>query len=79
MKKRIFFRLTVSKSSIEDEHVEDFMDTTVEWLSSDPQKGILIDFSGVEWICDEFVSHLATYYADLKKTRHLRSFRECST
>ncbi len=61
-----FFRLTVSEPIIEDYHVEDFVDTTVEWLSSNPSKGILIDFTGVKWICDEFVVHLAKYFADLK-------------
>jgi anti-anti-sigma regulatory factor len=62
-----YFRLTVSESEIKEQHVEDFTDTTIEWLSSNPQKGILIDFSGVEWVCDDFIAHLANYYADLKQ------------
>jgi anti-anti-sigma regulatory factor/DNA-binding HxlR family transcriptional regulator len=57
----------VSESAIKEQHVEDFTDTTIEWLSSDPQKGILIDFSGVDWVCDDFIAHLANYYADLKQ------------
>lgn len=62
-----FFRLTVSSSRIEDHHIEDFLDTTVEWMSSNPSKGIMIDFTGVKSVCRGFAQHLARYYEDLKR------------
>jgi anti-anti-sigma regulatory factor len=61
-----FFRLKVLTSHIEDEHVEEFLDTTVEWLSTNPAKGILVDFSGVKSVCDDFSFHLSSYYEDIK-------------
>jgi len=61
-----FFRLKVETSAIKDEHVEEFLDTTVEWLSTNPSKGILIDFNGVKSICDDFSFHLSSYYEDIK-------------
>jgi len=62
-----FFRLRIQTPEIEEYHVEEFMDTTVEWLSTNPQKGILIDFNGVKSVCGDFAVQLARYYADIKK------------
>jgi anti-anti-sigma regulatory factor len=61
-----FFRLRVNIPEIEEEHVEEFMDTTVEWLSTNPQKGILIDFKGVRYVCGDFAVTLNKYYEDIK-------------
>lgn len=61
-----FFRMKVEKPEIEQEHVEEFMDKTVEWLSSNPEKGILIDFEGVNSICSDFTVLLNKYYQDIK-------------
>ena len=56
-----FFRLTVGRADIQEKHVEDFLDTTIEWLSTNPKKGILIDFSGVRSVCGDFtVQYRAT-------------------
>ncbi len=62
-----FFRLRIQTPEVTEYHVEEFMDTTVEWLSTNPQKGILIDFNGVKSICGDFAVHLARYYADIKR------------
>ncbi len=62
-----FFRLRIQTPEVEDYHVEEFMDTTVEWLSTNPKKGILIDFNGVKSVCGDFAVHLAKYYADIKR------------
>jgi anti-anti-sigma regulatory factor len=68
-----FFRLSVERSTIEPQHVEEFMDKTVEWLSTNPQKGILIDFKGVSEICADFTIILNKYYEDIKrKGLHVR-------
>jgi hypothetical protein len=40
---RDFFRMKVGKSEVKQDHVEEFMDKTVEWLSTNPDKGVLID------------------------------------
>jgi uncharacterized protein (DUF433 family)/anti-anti-sigma regulatory factor len=61
-----FFRLKILTPEIEEHHVEEFMDTTVEWLSLDPQKGILIDFSGVKYLCGPFAVTLNRTYEDIK-------------
>lgn len=61
-----FFRLSANVSEIEEHHVEEFMDTTVEWLSTNPQKGILIDFKGVRYVCGDFAVTLNKYYEDIK-------------
>jgi anti-anti-sigma regulatory factor/uncharacterized protein (DUF433 family) len=61
-----FFRLQVTTSEIQEQHVEEFLDTTVEWLSTNPQKGILIDFKGVRYVCTDFAIHLQRYYEDIK-------------
>jgi len=61
-----FFRMKIERPNIEPEHVEDFMDKTVEWLSTNPEKGILIDFEGVRSICQEFSIYLTKYYQDIK-------------
>ncbi|MEW6114873.1 MAG: hypothetical protein AB1664_22250 [Thermodesulfobacteriota bacterium] len=61
-----FFRLKMDGAEIREEDVEDFLDTTVEWFSSNPTKGILIDFKGVKVVCGEFAEHLRRYYVDLK-------------
>lgn len=62
-----FFRLKIQTPELEEHHVEEFMDTTVEWLSSNPSKGILIDFDGVKAVCGDFVASLARYYEDIKR------------
>jgi anti-anti-sigma regulatory factor len=62
-----FFRLSMTESEIEAHHVEDFLDTTVEWLSTNPSKGILIDFSGVKSVCTDFVVHVHRYYEQIKE------------
>jgi anti-anti-sigma regulatory factor len=61
-----FFRLKIERPTIEEDHVEEFMDKTVEWLSTNPEKGILIDFQGVHTICTEFTVYLSRYYQDIK-------------
>ncbi len=61
-----FYRLRVERSAIEDKHVEEFLDRTVEWLSRNPDKGILIDFKGVKSVCNEFAIHLSTYYQHVR-------------
>ncbi len=61
-----FFRLNVGKPEVRESDVEDFLDTTVEWLSTGPDKGILIDFNGVKEVCTDFVIHLLKYYEDIK-------------
>ncbi|MGO9571544.1 MAG: hypothetical protein ACLP5H_28810 [Desulfomonilaceae bacterium] len=61
-----FYRLRVERSAIEEQHVEEFLDRTVEWLSRNPDKGILIDFKGVKSVCREFAVHLGTYYQDVR-------------
>lgn len=61
-----FFRLKMEGVEIREEDVEDFLDTTVEWFSSNPTKGILIDFKRVKMVCGEFAEQLRRYYADLK-------------
>lgn len=61
-----FYRLRVERSAIEAKHVEEFLDRTVEWLSRNPDKGILIDFKGVKSVCNEFAIHLSTYYQDVR-------------
>ncbi len=61
-----FYRLRVERSAIEEKHVEEFLDRTVEWLSRNPDKGILIDFKGVKSVCNEFAFHLSTYYQHVR-------------
>jgi anti-anti-sigma regulatory factor len=60
------YRLKVERHEISEEHVEEFMDKTVEWLSSNPEKGILIDFEGVTSVCTNFTIQLTRYYEDIK-------------
>jgi transcription initiation factor IIE alpha subunit len=60
------YRLRVERSAIEAKHVEEFLDRTVEWLSRNPDKGILIDFKGVTSVCNEFAIHLSTYYQHVR-------------
>lgn len=61
-----FFRMKMERPNIEKEHVEEFMDKTVEWLSTNPEKGILIDFEGVRSVCSEFAVYVSRYYQDIK-------------
>jgi anti-anti-sigma regulatory factor/uncharacterized protein (DUF433 family) len=61
-----FFRLSMKAPDIGPKHVEDFLDTTVEWLSGNPTKGILIDFEGVRSVSDDFVAHLLHEYEEIK-------------
>lgn len=61
-----FFRLTMRRSEIRPQHVEDFLDTTVEWLSANPEKGILIDFKGVKSVSEGFAVQLLNYYEEIK-------------
>ncbi len=60
------FRMVIRGSEIDEDDVEDFLDTTVEWLSTNPEKGILIDFEGVKAVCGNFVVHLTRYYEEIK-------------
>ena len=62
-----YFRLKIQTPEVEEHHVEEFMDTTVEWLSTNPSKGILIDFQGVKAVCGDFAAHLHKYYEDIKR------------
>ena len=61
-----WFTLKVQTSEIDKHHVEEFMDTTVEWLSTNPRKGIVIDFAGVKAICADFAIQLASHYEKIK-------------
>jgi len=61
-----FFRLAMIRSELKSRHVEDFLDTTVEWLSTNPDKGIIIDFKGVKAISEDFAAHLLRYYEEIK-------------
>jgi hypothetical protein len=61
-----FFRMKVLRSEIDEDDVEDFLDSTVEWLSSNPSKGILIDFNGVRAVCPGFVVELQRNYEEIK-------------
>lgn len=60
------FRLRIWTARLDEDHVEDFLETTVDWLSTNPDKGILIDFKGVKSISDYFVSYLIEYYREIK-------------
>ena len=72
-----FYRLRVERSAIEDKHVEEFLDRTVEWLSRNPDKGILIDFKGVKSVCNEFAIHLSTLLPARKRQRSPSALRQC--
>lgn len=61
------YRMRVQTAEVEEHHVEEFMDTTVEWLSTKPEKGILIDFTGVKTICADFAVQLASCYENIKR------------
>ena len=61
-----FFRLKMEQPEIEEHHVEEFLDKTVEWLSANSEKPMLIDFEGVRRVCSDFSAHLAEYYHDAK-------------
>jgi hypothetical protein len=60
-----FFRMKVGKSEVKEDHVEEFMDKTVEWLSTNPKKGILIDLEGVKSVCSDFTVALTRYYENI--------------
>jgi transcription initiation factor IIE alpha subunit len=62
-----FFRMKVGKSQVKEDHVEEFMDKTVEWLSTNPKKGILIDLEGVRSVCSDFTVALTRYYENIKR------------
>ncbi|MEW6348601.1 MAG: STAS domain-containing protein [Thermodesulfobacteriota bacterium] len=62
-----FFRLKLDKPVISEADIEDFLDTTVEWLSGNPSKGILIDFDGVKSVSKLFSVALARHYEDIKR------------
>jgi anti-anti-sigma regulatory factor len=62
-----FFRMKVDSSEIDEDHVEQFTDKTVEWLSTNPEKGIQIDFEGVKSVCAGFAVALNRYYEDIKR------------
>jgi anti-anti-sigma regulatory factor len=66
VEERRFYRLRVEQPAIEEEHVEEFLDRTVEWLSRNTEKGILIDFKGVKTVCTEFARHLGAYYQNVR-------------
>lgn len=61
-----YFRLTMTQSELKTRHIEDFLDTTVEWLSTNPDKGILIDFKEVKSISEDFAAQLLRYYEEIK-------------
>jgi len=61
-----FFRLKVEQSEIEEHQVEEFLDKTVEWLSANSEKPMVIDFEGVRWVCSDFTAHLAEYCHEAK-------------
>jgi anti-anti-sigma regulatory factor len=61
------FRLKIDISELKEKHVEEFMDMTVEWLSTNPQKGILIDLEGVKSVCSDFTVALTRYYENVKR------------
>jgi len=61
-----WYRMKVHTSKVEKHHVEEFMDTTVEWLSTNPRKGIVIDFDGVREICSDFALQLESHYKKIK-------------
>jgi anti-anti-sigma regulatory factor len=61
------FRMKFGASNIKAEHVEEFMDMTVEWLSTSPEKGILIDLEGVKSVCSDFTIALTRYYENVKR------------
>ncbi len=58
------FRLKMELPQIEEHHVEEFLDKMVEWLSANSEKGIVIDFEGVSWVCSDFSAHLARHCDD---------------
>jgi uncharacterized protein (DUF433 family) len=61
-----FFRLRMEQPEIEEHYVEEFLDKTVEWLSANSEKPMLIDFEGVRRVCSDFSAHLAEYYHNAK-------------
>jgi hypothetical protein len=61
------FRLKIDASEVKEEHVEEFMDKTVEWLSTNPEKGILIDLEEVKSVCTDFSIALTRYYENVKR------------
>jgi len=61
------FRLKIGTSEVKEKHVEEFMDKTVEWLSTNPEKGILIDLEEVKSVCSEFTIALTRYYENVKR------------
>jgi hypothetical protein len=60
------FRIKMERPEIEEQHVEEFLDKTVEWLSSNPDKSMLIDFHGVKWACSDFMAQVTKYYEDTR-------------
>jgi anti-anti-sigma regulatory factor len=62
-----FFRMRVCRSEVKEDHVEEFIDKTVEWFSTNPAKGILIDLEGVKSVCSDFTVALTRYYEKVKK------------
>ncbi len=60
------FRLKMELPEIEEHHVEEFLDKTVEWLSANSEKGMVIDFEGVTSVCSDFTAHLARYCDDAR-------------
>jgi uncharacterized protein (DUF433 family) len=60
------FRMRVCKSEVEEPHVQEFIDKTVEWFSTSPTKGILIDLEGVKSVCPGFTVALTRYYEKVK-------------
>jgi len=60
------FRLKMELPEIEEHHVEEFLDKTVEWLSANSEKGMVIDFAGVTSVCSDFTAHLAKYCDDAR-------------
>jgi predicted transcriptional regulator len=61
-----FYRMRIGRPEVNADDVEDFLDTTIEWLSSNPTKGILLDFTGVRSVCANFTAQLKRNYEDIK-------------
>ncbi len=62
-----FFRMRVCQSEVKKDHVQEFIDKTVEWFSTNPAKGILIDLEGVKSVCSDFTVALTRYYEKVKR------------
>jgi anti-anti-sigma regulatory factor len=60
------FRLKIERAEIEEQHVEEFLDKMVEWLSSNRDKSMLIDFNKVKWVCLDFMAQIIRCHDDVR-------------